>query len=230
MGKEVVGMPTDAYHDVIYRFTYYMLQDIAKLIPASIRPNQITLVAFMFSLISCACLYFIKAPIAYLYWALFNFCWFIFDALDGMHARITGQSSEFGGFLDHYLDNIFFIFMFSVFILKFDLLYPFYIFIILCRFTLCAVVFIVQNHTGKMYLTRFSGGGEFLLMTLVMIFSYLYPHYNLMQHLSNPIALKIAVTLHLESGFFMKLVLIFYLIGMVPNFIQQYRFARRELS
>ncbi|PHQ82308.1 MAG: hypothetical protein COB66_00555 [Coxiella sp. (in: Bacteria)] len=155
--------------------------------------------------------------------------WYIFDALDGMHARISGQTSEFGGFLDHFLDNIYFLFMFSVVVIRFNLLHPFYIFIILMRFTICTVVFIVQNHTGKMYLTKFSGGAELLFMTVVMSLTYGYPHFNLLPHITNPALLKVATWLSLDSGVFMKLILLCYFIGMVPNFFQQYLFARREL-
>jgi phosphatidylglycerophosphate synthase len=230
MAKEYIGLPTgDEYNDIIYRYTYYALQSVAPRIPNAIHPNQITWLAFSCSMLSCAFLYFVHTPAAYLYWVLFNSLWYIFDALDGMHARISKQSSEFGGFLDHFCDNIFFIFMFTVFVTKFDLLYPFYIFIILARFTMCAVVFLVQNHTGKMYLPKVSGGGELLLMTAAMILSYFYPHLNLLQHIHNPAMLGIATWLQLDSGVFMKIVLIFYLIGLVPSFIKQYNFARKEL-
>lgn len=229
MTKEYVGMPDDEYNDVIYRYTYYALQGVAPRIPASIHPNQLTWTAFFFSMTSCVFLYFIHTPVAYLCWVFFNLLWYIFDALDGMHARISGQKSEFGGFLDHFLDNVYFIFMFSVFVVKFNLLFPLYIFIILCRFTICTVVFLVQNHTGKMYLTKFSGGGELLLMTAVMILSYCSPHFNLLHHINDPTLLSIATWLHLDSGVFMKITLLLYILGIVPNSIQQYRFARREL-
>ena len=44
-----------------------------------------------------------------------NFIWYILDALDGLHARLSHQTSEFGAFLDHFLDNLFFVVMFTVF-------------------------------------------------------------------------------------------------------------------
>jgi phosphatidylglycerophosphate synthase len=229
MAKEYVGMPDDEYNDVIYRYTYYALQGIAPRIPKSIHPNQITWTAFLCSSLSCILLYWVQTPAAYLWWVLFNSLWYIFDALDGMHARISGQKSEFGGFLDHFLDNVFFTIMFTVFVMKFDLMYPFYIFIILFRFTMCTVVFLVQNHTGKMYLTKFSGGGELLFMTTVMILSYCFPYFNLLPYIHNPTLLSIATWLHLDNGVFMKLILVCYIFGMTPNMVQQYRFARKEL-
>ena len=97
----------EGYEDVIYKLTYRALSGFVPLIPKGIHPNQITWMAFTSSLIACALLYFIKTPAAFLWWALFNFIWYILDAFDGMHARCSGQTSEFGGFLDHFLDNIF---------------------------------------------------------------------------------------------------------------------------
>ena len=229
MATAKTGMPTEEINDVIYLYTYRVLRRVALLIPASIKPNQISFLAFFCSMTSCVFLYFISSPAAFLYWIFFNTLWYVFDTLDGMHARITDQTSEFGGFLDHFFDNVYFLFMFSVFIVKFHLLHPFYIFIILMRFTICTVVFLVQNHTGKMYLSKFSGGGEFLLMTGVMLLSYALPHFNLLPYITSPILLKAAVWLSLDSGVFMKLILIFYLIGMLPSFVAQYLFARREL-
>lgn len=229
MSKELIGMPTDEYNDIVYRYTYYALQGIAPKIPRSIHPNQISFFAFLCSLASCACLYFISTPAAYLYWVLFNTLWYIFDALDGMHARISQQTSEFGGFLDHFFDVIFFMFMFTIFVIKFNLLHTFYIFIILMRFTVCTIVFLVQNHTGKMYLSKFSGGLELLLMTAVMVFSYCFPHLNLVAMTSNPVLHKILLWLSLDSGVFMKLVLLFYFVGVIPAIIQQYLFAKRHL-
>ena len=91
MSEESVIMPDD-YEDVVYRFTYFLLGKIAHRIPRSITPNQITIAAFISALVGCALLYFIKSPVAYLWWVLFNFIWYILDALDGIHARLSNLS------------------------------------------------------------------------------------------------------------------------------------------
>jgi len=169
------------YHDYLYRLTYYLLSGIAPYIPARITPNQITLLSFLFAMTGTALLFLVHTPLAYLYWVTFNFAWFLLDALDGMHARLTNQASEYGAFLDHALDNIYFIFMLTVFAAKFDLMHLLYVYIIILRVTAATIVFIVQCHTKKLYLSRFSGGLEFLLLSSAMILSYAYPNINVMQ-------------------------------------------------
>src|SRR3990167_7235244 len=166
-------MPED-YKDIIYRLTYFLLGKVAHYIPRSVSPNQITIVAFVSAMIACALLYFISSPMAYLYWAIFNFIWYVLDALDGIHARLTRQTSEYGAFLDHVLDNIFFLIMFTVFTIKFDLSHPLYVLALMTRITAAVMVFIVQVHTGKLYLSKLSGGLELLLMTTVMLLFYFF--------------------------------------------------------
>ena len=213
----------DEYDDPIYRLTYHLLGKVARHIPVRIHPNHLTLCAFFFAILGCYLLYVIDTPVAYLYWALCNFTWYLLDALDGIHARLTEQASNYGGFLDHYMDNLFFIVMFSVFTVKFDLVYPVYISIMLMRFTAATSIFIAQAHTGKVYLSRFSGGAELLLLTSVMLLSFFWPSFDLMQCLGifNPGSFLAA--LHLNQGVFMKVVLLFYGIGLPVHFFMLHK-------
>ncbi len=213
-------MPSD-YEDIIYRWTYLALKGVARYIPSSIHPNKISFAAFLSAMTACAFMYFDSSPTGCLYWVIFNLMWYVLDTLDGLHARLSGQTSEFGGFLDHFLDNVFFVFMFTVFTMRFDLLHPLYIFIILMRFTASTVVFLVQHHTRTMYLTKFSGGGEMLLMTAAVLLSYFYPAFDLTQYIS-------VSGLYLEQGVFMKLTLLIYMVGIPINMALMYRFAFRQ--
>src|SRR3990167_6289289 len=164
MQNKNVIIPSD-YNDYIYRLTYYLLTPVAPHIPKRISPNQITVLGFLSALMGTALLFFVKTPMAYIYWVIFNLIWFLLDALDGMHARLSNQSSEYGAFLDHALDNIYFIFMLTVFAAKFDLLHMLYIYIIILRVTASVMVFTVQYHTKRLYLSRISGGFETLLFS-----------------------------------------------------------------
>lgn len=215
------AMIPESYKDYIYRLTYHLLAFIAPYIPRSIAPNQITVASFISALIACLFLYFVRSPAGYLFWAIFNFIWYILDALDGAHARLTGQSSEFGGFLDHFLDNVYFIFMFTVFVIRFDLLHPLYIFILLLRMSASTTVFLVQVHTGRLHLGRLSGGFELFLMTTVMILSYCFPYFNLSHYTNNPTIFYLIDLLNLHQGVFMKFILFIYAIGVPINFILQ---------
>ncbi len=220
----------DDYNDVIYRMTYPLLWKLVPYIPRGITPNQLTVAAFLSTLIAALLLYFVTSPVAYLYWALFNLLWYVLDSLDGMHARNTSQTSEYGAFLDHALDNISFVFMFTVFVIKFDLLHSLYIFIILLRFTAAVMVFTVQCHAKRLYLSKFSGGAEFVMMTMVMVLTYLFPHFNLATYTTNPLLLNIINLLNLQQGIFMKLVLLIYLFGVPSTFYLQFRFVKQETA
>lgn len=228
MNKNIV-VPPD-YNDYIYRFMYYILSPVAPFIPKRISPNQITIMGFFSAMIGTGLLYFIHTPIAYIYWIIFNFIWLVLDSLDGMHARLTQQSSEFGAFLDHGLDNIYFLFMLTVFAAKFDLFQLLYIYIIILRVTAALMVFAVQTHTKRLYLSRFSGGLEFLLFTIVMILSYCYPHINPALFTTNPFLLRCINTLSLQQGVFMKCALFVYFIGVPVNIILQFRFVKKVLA
>src|SRR3989338_7301633 len=82
-----------------------------------------------------------------------------------------------------------FLFMLTVFSIKFDLLFPLYIYILILRTTAATMVFLIQFHTGKMLRSRFSGGLEFMLFNIVMLLSYCYPHINPADLTANPFLL-----------------------------------------
>lgn len=215
------------YKDYIYRFTYYLLSPFAPFISKKISPNHITVSAFFCAMLGTGLLFFITTPTAYLDWIVFTLLWFILDALDGMHARLSGQSSEYGAFLDHALDNIYFIFMFTVFIYKFDLLHMLYVYIIILRITASLMVFTVQCHTKILYLDKFSGGTEFVLFSTVMLLSYFYPHFNLAAHIKNTLLLQYVTALHLQQHVFMKLTLLIYFIAVPINMVLQFQLVKR---
>lgn len=218
----------DDYKDFIYRATYFILGKLAPYVPVAIRPNQITVMAFFSAIIGSVLLCCVPTPAAYLYWFLFNLVWYILDALDGIHARLTQQTSEYGAFLDHALDNLYFVAMFTAFTIKFDLAHVLYIYIILLRFTAATLVFIVQCHTKRLYLTRFSGGTELLLMSAVMWLCYFFPHYNPLLLTTNPLWHSLIHFLDLQQGFFMKVSLLFYAVSIPITFVLQFRFVQRE--
>lgn len=225
MNTETKIIPDD-YKDYVYRVTYFFLGKIAHVVPRSVTPNQITVLAFLCAMIGNVLLVTVNSPMAYLYWVVFNFAWYLLDALDGIHARTTGQSSEYGAFLDHAFDNVYFLFMLTAFVYKFDLLHLFYVYILLLRVTVALMVFTVQCHTGRLYLSRFSGGVELVLFSVAMVLSYCYPHFNLLNHISSPLLLHYAHILNLQTGAFMKIALWTYAIGVPITIVQQFWFVK----
>jgi len=64
-------------------------------------PNVITVSGFLFSLVSAALIVYGNLLLASVPYALSGLC----DMLDGIAARVNGQGSRFGAFLDSFLDR-----------------------------------------------------------------------------------------------------------------------------
>ena len=218
----------DTYQDIVYRLTYRMLAKVAPWIPAHIKPNHITMLAFFCALLANLLLVLIASPSAYLCWIFFNFAWYVLDALDGLHARRTKQCSEYGAYLDHLLDNVHFIFMFTAFIIKFKLYHPLFLFIILLRQAAATAVFISQSHTSQLYLPRLSGGTELILLSSAMLASFIWPQPSQALLFLNHI--HAANPLDFSHGFFMKIILLIYLIGTPIAFYSINQFVKNNLN
>jgi len=74
----------------------------AQIISKYFTPNQITLIAFAFGLLSCVLIIFNHLYIALSFWLVNR----IIDGLDGTVARISGRQTDWGGYLDIMLDFI----------------------------------------------------------------------------------------------------------------------------
>ncbi len=74
----------------------------AKIIADYLSPNQISIIAFIFGLLSCLMIFFNHLQIALVFWLLNR----ITDGLDGTVARISNRQSDWGGYLDIMLDFI----------------------------------------------------------------------------------------------------------------------------
>jgi len=84
-----------------------IVRGLVKL-PIKINPNFLTFLTTPFALIAT---YFFFNNLL-LYGAIFYLISYIFDCLDGMYARLTNTSSEYGAKLDNYVDRINHLFMY----------------------------------------------------------------------------------------------------------------------
>ncbi|MCP2325708.1 phosphatidylglycerophosphate synthase [Hamadaea flava] len=71
----------------------------------SLTPNRITLIAFGIGLVAAAC-FALADPLWLILGAFFYHVSFTFDCVDGKVARLTGNGSIFGAWLDYILDRI----------------------------------------------------------------------------------------------------------------------------
>ena len=71
----------------------------------TISPNQITLAAIVLRVFTALC-FFVGGYVFLVFGALFYFLAYVCDCTDGTVARITGQTSELGRYLDHVADLV----------------------------------------------------------------------------------------------------------------------------
>lgn len=82
--------------------TQEVLKPVAvSLSSVGVSPNFLTVLGFLFSLVSGIFVAFGELQKGALFFALSGFC----DTLDGIVARVCGKKSKFGAFLDSFLDR-----------------------------------------------------------------------------------------------------------------------------
>lgn len=101
------------YDDMIDNMIYRIVPFLSNLM-GSFTPNMITLLSFIFGLISVRSLYFNYFIKAMIFYSLS----YIFDCIDGYHARRKNMTSKFGDYFDHISDIFVFILLFLVLYIK----------------------------------------------------------------------------------------------------------------
>jgi phosphatidylglycerophosphate synthase len=93
--------PIDIWTEISYWFSIRLVYLIRQ---SSITPNGLTVLAFVFSVLSAVC--FLKSTRTWFIFGAFLFqISYIFDCADGQLARYRKQFSPFGGWLDQVLDR-----------------------------------------------------------------------------------------------------------------------------
>jgi len=113
---------------------------VARRVPGAITPNQLTLSGFGCAILAAVILLAWRANTACFVAGCLLFLYEMFDALDGMHARNTGQSSPFGGYLDAAVDAAQAGLIFSVLVVRYELYAPIYIFALSFRMVLACLI------------------------------------------------------------------------------------------
>jgi len=165
---------SDGNNDLVDRLFYPLLFRITKHIPSSIKPNYLTVAAFIFGVLSAISLICITSKYALIVSSLCIFFWWFFDGLDGIHARNTNQCSTFGAFLDHFFDTLFAgIFLFAV-LYYFNLFSPLFVFLVILRLMTQAVFFLSQVFIRVLFLPKLGPSCETFAVIVIFILVFFY--------------------------------------------------------
>lgn len=149
-----------------------MYNYLVSLVPKYIAPNVLTLAGFVCIMIS----YYINITFAQTYKVSYfligalTFAYMCLDAIDGKHARNTGNSSPLGEFFDHACDNISTVFMMYIIADILGWNDSKYLLII----TYMSQLIFMMSHidayaTRTVVFDRYTGPGEFLLGYIVLL-------------------------------------------------------------
>ena len=211
--------------DLIDNLTYGAYVSIARVIPASVTPNALTVANFACAMFACACLLVIEAHWALLVAPVFLYLYTLLDSLDGIHARQTGQTSPFGHFLDHFLDGFTWFFLYFVVLVRFELMSVLFLFLIMLRLLIQSFGFLTEVVTGKLYLPKLGPTCEMFGYCIGFIVYYFFPGtIDLGAALDGSWMLPLLERLDLVELNAIKILLLFYIIGLplaIIEFVRQ---------
>ncbi len=211
--------------DFIDHLTYGTYAKVAAYIPHWITPNQLTWANFVCAMIACWGLILVEAnwilPVSALFLYLFTF----FDALDGIHARLSGQLSKFGHFPDHFLDGFTWLFLYFAVIVHFSLWSPFLIFLLMLRMLMQSFAYLTESVTGHLHLPRLGPTCEVMGYCAGFVVTFFYPENFSISFLHDvPYVSDFLARNDLLELTVMKVLLLGYIVGLPPailNFYQQ---------
>ncbi|MFI5142004.1 MAG: CDP-alcohol phosphatidyltransferase family protein [Bacteroidia bacterium] len=155
-------------NDLIDNAFYPFLNKIAEYIPASITPNQLSVVGFIFALLNAVTLITVKNNISLFIASFCLFIYWAFDCLDGIHARRTHQTSILGDFTDHFLDTLSTGLILFAILFHFNLMTPLYLASAILIMTQQTATFLCRCYTQTLYLAPF--GPSCLLFLTIFIY------------------------------------------------------------
>lgn len=212
--------------DYIDHVTYGAYAKLAVYIPKRITPNQLTWMNFTCAMIGCWGLVLVEAdwilPISALFLYLFTF----FDALDGIHARLSGQLSKFGHFLDHFLDGFSWLCLYFGVIMHFSLDAPIFLFLFMLRMLMQSFAYLTESVTGHLHLPRIGPTCEVFGYCVGFVIAFFYPGSFTFPFVADvPFARDLLADLDLLDLTVTKVVVLGYIVGLPPAILNFYRQA-----
>ncbi len=177
--KSSAVKPSATNHDITDQLVYPLLSRLVARIPRSVHPNTLTLAATGAGLVAAAVLALSAQSYSLLICAGLLVVWILLDSCDGIHARNTGQCSEFGGFLDHFGDALGFFALQAAIVYKFDLHEPLVFGAMLFRQALGCWTYIIRIYSGHLFITRLGWSFEIYMYAALMVGLYCFPDFRL---------------------------------------------------
>lgn len=151
------------------------MERIARLVPASVSPNTLTCLGFACVTIAAVLLMTWKASAACFIAAAMIALYEIFDGIDGKHSRNTGQSSQFGAFLDDAVDAMATGLLYTAFLVRFELYSALFIFAVLLRLVYQCLNYASVVETRVRINPEYGTTGENVTLFTIMVLSGLFP-------------------------------------------------------
>jgi phosphatidylglycerophosphate synthase len=161
--------------DVSYRYLAPLYGRIAAKVPRQISPNQLSLLGLGCAVMAATVLMAWSDPLACLAAGVLVLLFGMFDCIDGMHARNTGQSSLFGAYLDAVVDVMMAAIIYPALIVRYELYAPIYVFTACFRLVVACMIHACTAETRVRIDPEFGSVSENLTMSAVLFAAGAFP-------------------------------------------------------
>lgn len=162
--------------DYAYRVVSPLYDRLARLVPAAVTPNQLTMLGLGCAIANALVLNLWHGPATCLVGAALVLGYELFDSLDGKHARNTGQSSRFGAYLDTSIDGIAAGLLYVGLLGQFGLTSPVFLFALTIRMGKACIIYASAAETKLRITPEIGTTVENLTMAMLLVVSALWPH------------------------------------------------------
>lgn len=161
--------------DVLYARIAPLYDVLARFVPRSVSPNQLTMAGLMCAV--GAAIVLCASPAPWVCWvaAAFVLGYEVFDSLDGKHARNTNQSSRFGAYLDTSIDGLAAGLIYTGVVAHFGLYGPLFLFAIAIRMGKACLVYASAAETRLRLNPEVGTTVENITMVALLVLSALFP-------------------------------------------------------
>ena len=161
--------------DVSYRYLAPLYGRIAAKVPKQVSPNQLSLLGLGCAIMAAAVLIAWSDPLACLPAGVLVLLFGMFDCIDGMHARNTGQSSLFGAYLDSVVDVMMAGMIYPALIVRYQLYAPIYVFTACFRPVVACMIHACTAETRVRIDPEFGSVSENMTMSAVLFAAGAFP-------------------------------------------------------